>query len=99
MSRIITNKDLHDMKVTRRTNNRIHAFGYTDFNTKKKTIKIQVNKKKSKQIVPGEVLATLHHEETHLKHPNMKEKNVRKEEAKAHKLTPKQKQKLYNLYR
>lgn len=88
------------MKVKRMTSNRIHAFGYTDFNPKKKTIKIQINKRKAKKTAPGEVLATLYHEEQHLKHPNMKEKNVRKlENSKVDKLTKRQKRKLYSLYR
>lgn len=100
MSTIITNKDLKQMKISRKTNNKIRAFGYTDFDTKKKTIKIQINKKKSKKTARGEVLSTLYHEETHLKHPNMKEKNVRKlENSKVQKLSKRQKTKLYSLYR
>lgn len=98
--KIITNKMLKAMKVQRMTNNRIHAFGYTDFNTKKKTVKIQINRKKSKKTAPGEVLSTMYHEEQHLKHPQMKEKNVRKlENSKVDKLTKDQKRKIYNKYK
>lgn len=100
MSKIITNKQLRQMKVTRMTNNKLRgAYGTTDFNPEKKTIKIQVNKKKSKKAARGEVLATIYHEETHLKHPNMKEKNVRKIEQGVTKLSPKEKKRLYSLYK
>lgn len=48
------------------------ALGETDFN---KRI-IRINKKKSKRAGRGEVLKTIVHEEMHMNHPKMKEKNV-----------------------
>lgn len=58
---------------TRKVNNKLRgALGVTDF--QKRTI--EVSKKKSKKAGPGEVLKTIYHEELHMKHPNMKEKNV-----------------------
>jgi hypothetical protein len=72
-----TNKDLKKYYKLR-VDNRMHSFGETDLG--KQTIRI--NKKKSKkQGGKGEVLDTIVHEVAHVKHPKMKEKNVRKHTA------------------
>lgn len=48
------------------------ALGETDFARRL----IRINVKKAKRQGRGEVLKTMVHEELHMKHPNMKEKNV-----------------------
>ena len=64
--------------VTREVNRKMKLFGDADFETNH----IRVNPKK------GGLLNTILHEEIHLKHPNMKEKNiVKKASAEESKLT------------
>lgn len=59
---------------------------------------IRINKEKSKK--KGSVIRTIIHEERHATHPNEHEKTVYKKEAElVKKLSPEQKQKLYNKYK
>lgn len=75
--------------------NKMKYFGETDH--QKKTIRI--NKKKSLKSGKGELLDTIAHEEMHAKHPNMKEKTVRRKTAGVvKKMSRKQKSKMYGKY-
>lgn len=95
-------------KWVRIVDNKMRYYGETDFEKKK----IRVNKKKSKKNPMykrpvnkhasryPDLLGTIVHEETHRKHPKMRERTVRKIERRmVKKLTKKQKRKYYNLYR
>lgn len=80
------------MKYKIKVNNKMKAFGSTDL--KKKLI--EVNKIKAKKSQKGELLNTIIHEQTHAKHPMMKEKNIIKKTAKiTKKMSKKQKMKVY----
>jgi hypothetical protein len=60
---------------------------------------IRVNKSPSKNKKPGEILNTIVHEEMHKIHPQMYEKNIKKEtKHKIGSMRQKEKNKLYNKY-
>jgi len=85
-----------NLEPRRKVDNKMRNFGDTDY--KKKTIR--VNKKKAKETGKGELLDTIVHEETHWKHPKMREKTVRRKTKKSiSKMSKKQKKRLYALYR
>lgn len=79
----------------RKVDNKMHSYGETDL--AKKTIRINKNKKKNQR---GDIIDTIVHEKEHILHPMKHEKNVRKATAaKVKKMSPKQKQKHYNLFK
>ena len=82
-------------KYKRKVDNKMRSFGETDLG--KKTIRINKSKKKNQS---GDILDTIAHEEEHILHPNKSEKKVRKDTAKkVSKMSPRQKQKHYNLFK
>lgn len=82
-------------KYKRKVDNKMRSFGETDLD--KKTIRINKSKKKN---TPGDILDTIVHEKDHILHPKRSEKNVRKSaEKKIRKMSPKQKQKHYSLFK
>lgn len=79
----------------RMVDNALRAYGEIDYGRKI----IKINKKKAKKTGTGEVIDTIVHEETHLRHPNMKEKNVKKKTARVIKrMGPKVKRRYYARY-
>lgn len=61
---------------------------------------IRVNKSKEDNRKPGEILDTIIHEETHRKHPKMKEETVKSVTKKLMaSLSPREKGKLYGKYK
>ena len=78
----------------RKVDNRMKQSGDIDFDTRQ----IRVNKTRSRGEVGG-ILDTIVHEETHRKHPQMREKAV-KQKTTAHikTMTPHAKQKAYKRY-
>jgi hypothetical protein len=86
-----------DIKKFKRTvDNKMPYFGETDL--QKKTIRINKSKKKNKN--RGDVIDTIVHEKEHILHPKKYERNIRKSTAKKlQKMTRKQKQKHYNLFK
>ena len=87
-------------KFTRSVNNKLRYFGETDL--EKRTIVINKSKhtlKKSKKDIEDSLLDTLIHEELHMEHPTMSEKNIIKLTKKTLKtLSKKKKKKLYARY-
>ena len=82
-------------KYKRKVDNKMRSFGETDLG--KKTIRINKSKKKNQS---GDILDTIAHEKEHILHPNKSEKKVRKDTAKkVSKMSPRQKQKHYNLFK
>lgn len=85
------------MKIKYKVNNKLRAFGETDFEKRK----ITVNKKKNKkQGSKGELINTIVHEDLHLKKPKAKEKTIRTiADVKVKKLSKKEKEKLYKRFK
>lgn len=82
-------------KYKRIVDNKLNCFGEID--DRKKIIRI--NKKKNKKAGRGELLDSIVHEECHLHHPRMKEKNIKKLTTKIiSNLSRKEKKRYYNLY-
>ena len=70
-------------------------YGETDLDKKK----IRINKKKSKNGGPGQLLNTIVHEETHARHPKMHERTVRKKtKSLTGRMSKTTKQKYYSKY-
>jgi hypothetical protein len=90
----LTTKDLK--KYKKRVDNKMYSYGDTDLEKKVIRINKKKNKKKGSR---GELLDSITHEITHVKHPHMLEKNVRKYTKKQVKrLGKKRKQKFYKLF-
>ena len=53
-----------------------HMRGFGDVDTGKHIVR--VNKSKSKNRIPGEILDTIEHEKSHIRHPKMHEDSIRK---------------------
>ncbi len=82
-------------KYKRKVDNKMKSFGETDL--EKKTIRINKSKKKN---TPGDVLDTIVHEKEHILHPKKHENTVRRAtEKKIKRMSPKQKQKHYSLFK
>jgi len=83
------------VKYRRIVDNRLDCYGEID--DVKKIIKI--NKKKNKKAGRGELLDSIAHEECHLLHPKMSEKNIKILTTKMiSKMSKKEKMRYYNLY-
>jgi len=68
-----------------------------DIDYDKKIVRINPSKKKNEK--PGELLDTILHEETHMKHPKMWEKTVKRKVNELKKsMSPTRKHKLYSKY-
>ncbi len=77
-----------------KTDNKLKAFGETDW--QKKTVRI--NKKKNKKTSKGELIDSIAHEKMHINHPKMKEKTVQKKtKQQVKKLNKGQKDRDYSL--
>jgi hypothetical protein len=82
-------------KFKRTVSNSMRSFGEVDM--KKRTVRINKAKHRGS---PGELLDTIVHEKSHIAHPKMKEKNIRKHTARViHKMSRQNKQKHYRLFR
>ena len=79
----------------RKVDNKMHSYGETDL--EKKIVRINKSKKKNK---PGDIIDTIVHEKEHILHPKKHEKTVRRDTVKKlKKMTRKQKQKNYSLFK
>ena len=103
---MVTAKELKKYKKV--VDNKMRAYG--DCNFQKKIIRVNRVKarKDPSRVRPinkhakryPDVLDTMVHEENHVKHPRMHEKNIRKKTLRdIKKMTPKQKQKIYSRYK
>lgn len=76
--------------------NKMRSYGDTDYN--KRIIRVNKSKKKNKK--RGDIIDTIVHEETHVRHPKMHEKTVSKKTKKIIKrMSTKTKKKAYGRYR
>jgi len=89
-------KAITDIKSYKRAiDNKMHAFGETNY--AKKTIRINKSKKKNSH---GDIINTIVHEKEHILHPKKHEQTVRKDTAKKLKrMNQIQKAKHYNLFK
>jgi hypothetical protein len=89
--------DAEEKKVSNfkfKKDNKMHKYGEVNYDKRE----VRINKSKSKNKLPGEILDSIVHEKTHILHPKMKEKNVIK--AASHQvahMSRSQKQKHYSL--
>jgi hypothetical protein len=95
-------------KYKRTVDNGMHSYGETDLGKKTVRINKKMSKKNPSRVRPvnkhahkyPDVLDTIAHEKEHIENPNKTEKNVRKAVLKkVKKMTAKQKQKHYGLFK
>ncbi len=94
--------------IKRKIDNKMGSYGETDLRNKTIKINKKLIKKNPSKVRPvnkgakkyPDLLDTIYHEELHIKHPKMTEKDVRKKTTKAVRtLTKKQKARLYGKYK
>ena len=85
-------------RISRIVDNSMRGYGDTEWK-QDGSIAVRINKKKSKKEGRCEVLDSIVHEETHLKHPRMHERTVKKKtKASIGRMGRKQKQKHYSRF-